>query len=65
MPAVPFTFIAYVIIDGQVEVQTVVNEATNEQFFVSMHGLLVEVKRTRAPKGKEKKALRFRRNAKC
>ena len=60
MPAIPFNLRVFGISwpsgQGQMEVeaQTVVNEATNEQFSVSERGSIVEVKRSRAPKIKEK-----------
>ena len=54
MPAVPFTFKFGQLSRGQEGVQTAVNEKTNEEFSVSSGFFEVVVKRTRAPKEKEK-----------
>ena len=64
MPAIPFNFVLYKTQYGRPEVETVENEATNEQFSVSNGGFEVEVKRTRAPKknGKTSKKVNRKRS---
>ena len=60
MPAIPFTLKLNGIFfePGQVEMETIVivNKATNEQLSVSQlnDGMMIEIKRTRAPKEKKK-----------
>ena len=38
----------------QVEMETVVNKATNEQLSVSLNGWMIEIKRTRTAEEKKK-----------
>ena len=55
MPAIPFTLRLLpddIPDEAEVNLGTIANKATNEQFSVSRNGGMIEVKRTRAPKKK-------------
>ena len=64
LPTIPFNFVLYGTHNGRPEVETVENEATNEQFSVSNSGFEVEVKRTQAAKknGKTSKKVNRKRS---